>query len=217
MRVQSYGAEHHAHKPFYRHLYFWVLLAIVAGALIGHYYPDLGVALKPLGDGFIKLVKMIIAPVIFLTIVTGLAGMGSLKGVGSVVGKAFGYFLFFSTLALIVGLIVANVIQPGAGMNIDPATLDNKAVADYAAKAHESTITGFLMAIIPTTVVSALTQGDILQVLFVSILTGVSCILIGEAAQPFVKLCEAGSAIMFKMVTILMKVAPLGAFGAFAF
>ncbi len=217
MRVQSYGAEIHPHKPFYRHLYFWVLLAIVAGALIGHYFPDLGVALKPLGDGFIKLVKMIIAPVIFLTIVTGLAGMGSLKGVGSVVGKAFGYFLFFSTLALIVGLIVANVIQPGAGMNIDPATLDPKAVATYAEKAHETTITGFLMAIIPTTVVSALTQGDILQVLFVAILTGVSCILIGEQAQPFVKLCEAGSAVMFKMVTILMKVAPLGAFGAFAF
>ncbi|RWR08565.1 dicarboxylate/amino acid:cation symporter [Paenirhodobacter populi] len=217
MHIQHYGAEHLPHRPFYRHLYFWVLLAIVAGALIGHFFPQTGEAMKPLGDGFIKLVKMIIAPVIFLTIVTGLAGMGSLKGVGSVVSKAFGYFLFFSTLALIVGLIVANVVQPGAGMNIDPASLDNSAVASYAEKAHETTITGFLMAIIPTTVVSALTQGDILQVLFVSILTGVSCILIGEQAKPFVNLCEAGSAVMFKMVAVLMKAAPVGAFGAFAF
>ncbi|WP_374292359.1 dicarboxylate/amino acid:cation symporter [Paenirhodobacter enshiensis] len=205
------------HIPFYRSLYFQVLVAIFIGAILGHYWPDLGIAMKPFGDGFIKLVKMIISPIIFLSIVTGLAGMGNLKGVGSVVGKAFGYFLFFSTLALILGLIVANVVQPGAGFNVDPATLDPKAVSTYAQKAHETTVTGFLMAIIPTTIVSPLSEGDILQVLFVSILTGVSCILIGEKAAPFVKVCESAMSVVFRMVAILMKVAPIGAFGAFAF
>ncbi|MFT3689201.1 dicarboxylate/amino acid:cation symporter [Paenirhodobacter sp.] len=205
------------HKPFYRNLYFQVLLAIVVGAVLGHFWPDLGVQMKPLGDAFIKLVKMIIAPVIFLTIVTGLAGMGTLKGVGSVVAKSFGYFLFFSTLALVVGLVVANVVQPGAGMNIDPATLDTKAVAAYAAKAHESTLTGFLMNIIPTTLTSAFNDGDILQVLFVAILFGISVILVGEPARPVVTFCEAATHILFKFVSLLMKVAPIGAFGAFAF
>src|SRR5690606_235557 len=165
--------------PFYRSLYFLVLLAIVAGAIVGHFWPELGKDLKPFGDAFIKLVKMIIAPVIFLTIVTGLAGMGTLRGVGSVVGKAFGYFLTFSTLALIVGLITANVIRPGAGMNIDPATLDSSKVADYATKAHETSLTGFVMDIIPTTITSAFVDGNILQVLFVAILFGIGLILIG--------------------------------------
>ena len=210
-------AEAVPHIPFYRTLYAQVLVAIIIGAALGHFYPDLGVAMKPFGDAFIKIVKMIISPIIFLTIVTGLSGMGSLKGVGSVVAKTFGYFLFFSTLALIIGLVVANVVQPGAGMNIDPSTLDPKAVNDYAAKAHETTIEGFLMAIIPTTVVSPLMGGDILQVLFVAILSGISCILIGERAAPFVKVCESAMAVMFKLVSILMKVAPIGAFGAFAF
>jgi aerobic C4-dicarboxylate transport protein len=209
--------EAHTRHPFYRHLYFQVLVAIIIGALLGHFNPGLGEQMKPLGDAFIKLVKMIIAPVIFLTIVTGLSGMGSLRGVGSVVTKAFGYFLFFSTLALIVGLIVANVVQPGAGMNIDPATLDAKAVATYAEKAHESTLTGFLMDIIPTTLTSAFNQGNILQVLFVAILFGISVILVGERAKPVVDLCEAASNILFKFVAILMKAAPIGAFGAFAF
>lgn len=207
----------HAPRPFYRHLYFQVLIAIAAGALIGHFYPQTGEALKPLGDAFIKLVKMIIAPVIFLTIVTGLAGMGTLRGVGSVVGKAFGYFLTFSTLALIVGLITANVIQPGAGMNIDPATLDASKVADYAAKAHESTLTGFVMDIIPTTMTSAFVEGNILQVLFIAILFGIGLILIGDKGKPVVALFEAISHAVFRMVDILMKAAPIGAFGAFAF
>lgn len=204
-------------RPFYAHLYFQVLVAIALGAAIGHFYPQTGEALKPLGDGFIKLVKMIISPVIFLTIVTGIAGMGSLKGVGSVTGKAFAYFLTFSTLALIVGLIVANVVQPGHGMNIDPATLHNAKVDEYAAKAHETTLIGFVMDIIPTTFTSAFVEGNILQVLFIAILFGISLIFVGERAKPLVNLLETVSHAIFKMVSILMKAAPIGAFGAFAF
>jgi len=207
----------HTPRPFYRHLYFQVLCAITAGALIGHFWPETGEALKPLGDGFIKLVKMIIAPVIFLTIVTGLAGMGTLKGVGSVVGKAFGYFLTFSTLALVVGLIIANLIRPGAGMNIDPASLDASKVADYAAKAHETNLTGFVLDIIPSTMTSAFVEGNILQVLFIAILFGIGLILVGDKGKPVVALFEATSHAVFRMVDILMKAAPIGAFGAFAF
>lgn len=207
----------HAARPFYRHLYFQVLCAIVAGALIGHFFPQTGEALKPLGDAFIKLVKMIISPVIFLTIVTGLAGMGTLKGVGSVVGKAFAYFLTFSTLALVVGLITANVIQPGAGMNIDPASLDASKVVTYTEKAHETSLIGFVMDIIPSTITSAFVEGNILQVLFVAILFGIGLILIGDRGKPVLALFEAISQVVFRIVDILMKAAPLGAFGAFAF
>lgn len=204
-------------RPFYATLYVQVIFAIVVGALIGHFWPDFGASLKPLGDAFIKLVKMIIAPVIFITIVTGLAGMGSLRGVGSVAGKAFGYFFVFSTLALVIGMIVANLIQPGSGMNIDPATLDAKAVEGYAAKAHDSTLTAFAMDIIPSSLLSAFTSGNILQVLFVAILFGVGCILVGERAQPLVNLFETAGTVIFRVVDILMKAAPIGAFGAFAF
>jgi len=206
-----------ARKPFYRHLYAQVLAAIVLGALLGHFWPAAGEALKPLGDGFIKLVKMIIAPVIFLTVVGGIAGMRELGSVGRVAVKAFGYFLVFSTLALIVGLIVANVIQPGAGMNVDPATLDAKAVAGYAHSAHETSVTGFLMAIIPTTMVSALTDGSILQTLFVAILFGISLSLVGRPADPVLELIERLGLVVFKLTSILMKAAPIGAFGAIAF
>lgn len=218
MQINTSGpAVPHTPKPFYRHLYFQVLTAIILGALIGHFFPQVGEAMKPLGDGFIKLVKMIIAPVIFLTIVTGLAGMGTLKGVGSVVGKAFIYFLTFSTLALIVGLIVANTLQPGAGMNIDPATLDASKVTDYASKAHETSLTGFVLGVIPDTLVSAFVDGNILQVLLVAILFGVGVILIGEPAKPIVNILESISAVVFRIVDIVMKAAPIGAFGAFAF
>jgi aerobic C4-dicarboxylate transport protein len=194
-----------------------VLVAIVAGAILGHFWPAQGEALKPLGDAFIKLVKMIIAPVIFLTIVTGIAGMKELGSVGRVAGKAFAYFLTFSTLALVVGLIVANVVQPGAGMNIDPATLDGAAVADYAAKAHESTLTGFLLDVIPSTLLGAFTSGNILQILLIAILFGIAISLVGEAAQPVVGFLERLSLIVFKLVSILMRAAPIGAFGAIAF
>lgn len=158
-------------KPLYAQLYVQVLVAITVGILLGHFYPSLGESMKPLGDAFIKLVKMIIAPVIFLTVATGIAGMSDLQKVGRVAGKAMLYFLTFSTLALIIGLIVANVVQPGAGFNIDPATLDAATVNSYAAKAHDQSVTGFLMNIIPTTIVGAFADGDILQVLFFSVLS----------------------------------------------
>lgn len=203
--------------PFYRHLYVQVLFAIAAGAAIGHFWPHIGESLKPLGDGFIKLVKMIIAPVIFLTVATGIAGMKELASVGRVAGKAFAYFLFFSTLALIVGLIVANVVQPGAGLNIDPATLDAGAVASYSEKAHDSSLTGFLLSIIPDTMLSAFTQGSILQVLFVAILFGISLSLVGKPAEPIQDLMERIALVVFRLVGILMKAAPIGAFGAIAF
>ncbi|RYD46885.1 MAG: cation:dicarboxylase symporter family transporter, partial [Sphingomonadales bacterium] len=204
-------------KPIYTLLYAQVLLAIICGALLGHFYPAAGEALKPLGDGFIKLVKMVIAPVIFLTVVTGIAGMRELAAVGRVAGKAFGYFLAVSTLALFVGLAVANIVQPGAGMNIDPASLNASAVADFAHQAHETTITGFLMAIIPTTMVSALTEGSILQTLFVAILFGISLSLVGAPARPVLDFAERVMLVVFRLVGILMRAAPLGAFGAIAF
>ncbi|WP_156322718.1 dicarboxylate/amino acid:cation symporter [Rhizobium sp. AAP116] len=204
-------------QPFYKLLYVQVLAAIVAGILLGHFYPEIGAQLKPLGDAFIKLVKMIIAPVIFLTVATGIAGMSDMKKVGRVAGKAMLYFFTFSTLALVVGLVVANVVQPGAGMHIDPATLDAAAVATYTEKAHDSSITGFLMNIIPTTIVGAFADGDILQVLFFSILFGISLALVGERGKPVTDFLQAVIAPIFKLVAILMKAAPIGAFGAMAF
>jgi aerobic C4-dicarboxylate transport protein len=211
------GAPAPVRKPFYTQLYFQVIFAIIAGGLIGHFYPTFGESLKPLGDAFIKLVKMIIAPVIFLTIVTGIAGMRDIGRVGRVAAKAFAYFLFFSTLALIVGLIVANVVQPGRGLNIDPASLDTGAVAQYATAAHETTMVGFLMGVIPDTVVSAFSTGNILQVLFVSILFGIALAMIGDIGKPVLTFLESISAAFFKLVGILMRAAPIGAFGAFAF
>tara|TARA_R110002124_G_scaffold4125_3_gene25487 strand:+ start:8204 stop:9562 length:1359 start_codon:yes stop_codon:yes gene_type:complete len=204
-------------RPFYLSLYFMVLVAIISGGLIGHLWPDVGVSLKPLGDAFIKLVKMVIAPVIFLTIVTGITGMRDIGKVGRVAAKAFGYFLVFSTLALIVGLVTANVIQPGRGLNIDPATLNAGAVSQYSAAAHETTIQGFLTGIIPDTLVSAFTTGNILQVLFVSILFGIALTLTGDVGKPVVTFLESVSAAVFRLVAIVMKAAPIGAFGAFAF
>jgi aerobic C4-dicarboxylate transport protein len=189
----------------------------VLGVLLGHFAPAWGEALKPLGDGFIRLVKMIIAPVIFLTVVSGIGSMRELGSVGRVAGKAFAYFLFFSTLALVIGLVVANVFQPGASMNVDPAALDAKAVADYAHQAHETTVTGFLMAIIPTTLVSALTEGSILQTLFVAVLFGIALSLVGKPARPIVDLVDRLTLVVFRITGILMRLAPIGAFGAMAF
>ncbi|MBN8817547.1 MAG: dicarboxylate/amino acid:cation symporter [Sphingomonas sp.] len=199
------------------HLYVQVVIAILIGVMVGHFWPQAGEAMKPLGDGFIKLVKMIIAPVIFLTIVTGIAGMQELSRFGRVAGKALAYFLFFSTLALILGLIAANVVQPGAGMNIDPATLDATAVARYTKTAHESGLTDFLLQIIPETALSALTSGSILQVLFVAILFGTALSLVGPVGEPVLDLFERLGIIVFRAVQILMRVAPIGAFGAIAF
>lgn len=204
-------------RRWYAHLYFQVLIAIAAGVLLGHFAPATGEALKPLGDMFIRLVKMVIGPVIFLTIVTGIAGMRDLAGVGRVAAKAFAYFLTFSTLALVVGLIVANVVRPGDGLNIDPATLDGAKVADYAAKAHETSLTGFVGAMIPDTLLSALVQENILQVLVVSILFGVALALVGERGERLLGLLEDAAEVVFKLVSILMRAAPIGAFGAMAF
>ncbi|WP_167484256.1 dicarboxylate/amino acid:cation symporter [Mesorhizobium tamadayense] len=204
-------------KAFYSKPYVQVLAAIALGVALGYFSPEIGESAKPLGDAFIKLVKMIIAPVIFLTIATGIAGMNDLQKVGRVAGKAMIYFLTFSTLALIVGLVVANVVQPGAGLNIDPASLDVQAVNTYAAKAHEQSITGFLMDIIPSTIVGAFAQGDILQVLFFSVLFGIALAMVGETGKPVVCLLQALIAPIFKLVSVLMKAAPIGAFGAMAF
>jgi aerobic C4-dicarboxylate transport protein len=206
-----------ARRRIYHHLYVQVLAAILLGLIVGHFWPAWGEALKPLGDGFIKLVKMIIAPVIFLTLVTGIAGMRELASVGRVAGKAFAYFLFFSTLALIIGLIVANLVRPGAGMNIDPASLDSSAIATYNEQAHETSITGFLLDIIPTTLVSAMSEGSILQVLFVAILFGIALSLVGKPGEPILDLFERLSLVVFRLVGILMRAAPIGAFGAIAF
>ena len=204
-------------QPLYRQLYFQVIVAIVLGALLGHFEPALAESMKPLGDAFIKLVKMIIAPVIFLTIVTGIAGMTHLRTVGRVFAKAMAYFLFFSTLALVIGMIVAHVVQPGAGMNINPADLDRSAVDDYVQKSHELSLVGFLMDIIPKTLVSPLVGDNILQVLLVAVLFGLSLAMVGEKGRPVLNLLEALTAPVFRLVHILMRAAPIGAFGAIAF
>lgn len=203
--------------PFYKQLYVQVVVAIVIGVLLGYFEPKYGVALKPLGDAFIKLVKMIIAPVIFLTIVTGIASMTHLKAVGRVFGKAMVYFLFFSTLALVVGLVVAHVVQPGAGMNVNVADLDQKEVRGYVDKTHELTITGFLMDIIPKSLLGSLSDGNILQTLFVAVLFGVALSLSGERGKPVLTFMEAMTAPVFRLVHILMRAAPIGALGAMAF
>ena len=217
MHTHSAPAASTLKLPFYRQLYFQVVLAIVLGVLLGHFEPAYGEALKPLGDAFIKLVKMIIAPVIFLTIVTGIAGMSQLSTVGRVFGKAMAYFLFFSTLALVVGLVVANVVQPGAGMNINPADLDQTAVKGYVAKSHEMTLTGFALDIIPKTLVSPFVGDNILQVLLVAVLFGIGLAMVGEPGRPVLNFLEALTTPVFKVVGLVMKAAPLGAFGAMAF
>ena len=204
-------------RPWWRHLYAQVVAAILLGALLGHFAPHAGVAMKPLGDGFVKLVRMVIAPVIFLTIVSGIAHLAELRAVARIAAKAFLYFLVLSTLALVVGLLVANLVQPGASMHVDPATLDAGKVANYAAKAHDRTVTGFLLAIVPETLMGALAGGDILQVLFVAILTGIAMALVGERAQPLAALVASAEAVVFRLVSILMRAAPVGAFGAMAF
>ncbi len=203
--------------PLYRQLYFQVVVAIVLGAILGHFEPALGESLKPLGDAFIKLVKMIITPVIFLTIVTGIAGMTQLRTVGRVFAKAMVYFLFFSTLALVVGMVVAHVVQPGAGMNVNVADLDQTAVHSYVEKSHDLTLVGFLMDIIPNTLVSAFVDGNILQTLFVAVLFGIALAMVGERGKPIQTFLEALTAPVFRLVHILMRAAPIGAFGAIAF
>jgi aerobic C4-dicarboxylate transport protein len=205
-------------KNLTRHLYFWVLLAIVLGGTIGYVSPETGVKLKPLGDGFIALVKMLISPIIFCTVVLGIAGAGSMKKVGRVGGKALLYFEVVSTFALIIGLTVANVIKPGAGFNADPATLDAKAVADYAKVAQSQTTTDFILHIIPTTFFNAFTgSGDLLQVLFVAVLFGYAMTHLGKEGDIIHQVISTSSHVFFRMMNVLMKAAPIGAGGAMAF
>ncbi|CAM3752853.1 dicarboxylate/amino acid:cation symporter [Xenorhabdus thuongxuanensis] len=204
-------------KPLYQILYVQVIFAILLGIALGHFYPDIGTSLKPLGDAFIKIVKMIIAPVIFLTVVTGIAGMNNIKKVGNVATKSMLYFLTFSTLALVIGLIIANIVRPGDGLNISPDSLDSSKVIGYVEKAHESSIVDFLMNIIPETVVSPLVNGNILQVLFISVIFGIALAATGKRGKPVLEFLQHLSEPIFKMVGILMKLAPIGAFGAIAF
>jgi aerobic C4-dicarboxylate transport protein len=205
-------------KRLTSHLYFWVLLAILAGGTLGYLDPKTGVAMKPLGDGFISLVKMLISPIIFCTVVLGIAGAGDMKKVGRVGGKALIYFEVVSTVALAIGLVVANVIQPGAGFNADPSTLDANAVADYAKRATTQTTTGFILRIIPATFLDAFTgSGDLLQVLFVAVLFGYAMTHMGSRGEIVHKFIESASHIFFAMMNALMKLAPIGAGGAMAF
>ena len=203
---------------WYAHLYVQVLVAIVLGAIVGHEAPAAGAALKPLGDAFIRLVKMVIAPVIFLTMASGIAGMRDLGSVGRVAAKALGYFLVVSTLALALGLVVANVVRPGAGFGIDPATLDAGAVQEYTARAaHAKTAAEFLLGVIPETFVGAFGSGEILPVLLIAILFGVALALAGERGRPVAALLDSAGVVMFRFVAIVMRAAPVGAFGAIAF
>jgi aerobic C4-dicarboxylate transport protein len=205
------------HKPFFKSLYFQVLLAILAGVLVGHYYPQLGEQMKPLGDAFIKMIKMIIAPIIFCTVVHGIASMQDMRKVGRVGLKALIYFELVTSLALIVGLVVANTLQPGAGMNVDPTTIDTKSIQGYVAKSKEQSTLQFLMDIIPSTVVGAFAQGEILQVLFFAILFAFGLQALGARGQALLGVIDQASHALFGVVGIIMKVAPLGAFGAMAF
>jgi aerobic C4-dicarboxylate transport protein len=207
----------HLLKRVWTSLYAQVLFAIALGIALGAIWPDTAAAMKPLADGLIKLVKMIIAPVIFLTIVTGITGLTSLRGVGRLAAKAFGYFLVMSTFALIVGLVVANIVQPGRGMNVSVAELDGGAVSDFVAKAHDQHISDFLLNIIPRSFIGAFADGDILQVLLIAVLMGVALLGIGERAAPLLAVFRSATEAVFRIVDILMRAAPLGAFGGMAF
>ncbi len=198
-------------------LYFQVLLAITIGITLGHFYPDTGTAMQPLGTAFIKLIKMIIAPIIFCTVVIGIAGMEDMKRVGKTGGYALLYFEIVSTIALVIGLVVINVVQPGNGMHIDPASLDQKSISKYTAPGQMQTVTDFMLNIIPTSVFDAFARGDMLQVLFFSILFGFALQRLGGRQNILFTYIEKSSELLFTIVHMLMKVAPIGAFGAMAF
>lgn len=199
-------------------LYIQVLIAIALGVLIGHQWPQIGIDLKPLGDGFIKLIKMIIGPIIFCTVVSGITSMHDVKQVGRVGGKALLYFEVVSTIALLIGILAAHLLQPGVGFNIDVKTLDSSAIAGFVGQAeHGEGITGFLLHVIPATFFDAFSKGEILPVLFVSVLFGVGLVMVGEKARPLVGVINQASEVFFRIVGIISRVAPIGAFGAIAF
>ncbi|WP_219604545.1 dicarboxylate/amino acid:cation symporter [Aeromonas caviae] len=205
------------HKKIVSSLYFQVILAITIGICLGHVYPSLGADMKPLGDGFVKLIKMIIAPVIFCTVVTGIAGMESMKAVGKTGAIALIYFEVVSTLALIIGLCVVNVLQPGTGMNVDPSSLDASAISVYADQAQSQGIIPFLLDVIPASVIGAFAGGNILQVLLFAVLFGFSLHHIGEKGKPIFNIIDGFSQVIFGIINMIMKLAPIGAFGAMAF
>jgi aerobic C4-dicarboxylate transport protein len=204
-------------KPFYANLWAQVLLAIGLAIALGYFSPTRAIAMKPLGDAFIKLISMIISLIIFCTVVTGIAGMQDMRKVGRVGGKALLYFEIVSTLALLMGLVVGNVVRPGSGFNVNVASLDAKAVADYAGQAKTQSVTDFLMHIIPNTVVEAFAKGDILEVLLVALLFGFALSAVGPRCKPLVDVFDALTHAVFGVVNILMRFAPIGAFGAMAF
>ncbi len=206
-----------ARRPWYGVLYIQVLIAIVVGVLIGHFRPQVGVALKPLGDAFIALIRMMIAPVIFCTIVHGIASVSNLGKVGRVGLKALLYFESVSTLALIIGLIVGRTVQPGAGFNIDPGSLDGKAVASYVTRAHSEGIVSHLMAIIPDTFVGAFARGDLLQILLVSILVGIAAARIPVVGPKVAEAVDVAGKVFFRIIGIIVLAAPIGALGAMAY
>ena len=198
-------------------LYIQVLLAIVIGVLLGHFYPSFATQLKPLGDAFIKLIKMMIAPVIFCTIVTGIAGMQDTKKVGRVGLKAILYFEIVTTFSLIIGLFVINLLKPGAGMNIDPATLDAKSIEGYVTESKNRGVVDFLLHIIPDNIINALANNDLLQVLFFSVLLGFALSKIGEKTKPLLQVIQSFETALFAIIKMVMKVAPFGALGAMSF
>ena len=204
-------------QPFYRSLYLQVITAILIGVLVGHFWPETGAALKPLGDGFIKLIKMMIAPIIFCTVVVGIAGMEDMKRVGKTGGYALLYFEVVSTVALIVGLVIVNVLQPGVGMHVDPTTLDTKGIAAYTGPGKLQSTVEFLLAIIPTTVVDAFAKGEMLQVLLFALLFGFALHRFGGRGTLVFDFVEKTSHVLFAIVGTIMKLAPIGAFGAMAF
>ena len=204
-------------KRFYHNLYFYVILSIIAGILLGIYNPGLATEMKFLGDLFIRLVKMMITPIVFTTVVTGIAGMENIKKAGKVGLKAILYFELATTFALVIGLLVGELAQPGKGMNFDPKTLDTKGIENYVHTAHKASLTEFLLNIIPQNPIDAFAKGEILQVLFMAVLTGVALGLMGSPVKPIVKGLELLSTVFFKIIAIIMKVAPAGAFGAMAF
>ncbi len=204
-------------KKIFSSLYFLVLLAITLGVFLGHVYPDLGADMKPLGDGFVKLIKMIIAPVIFCTVVTGIAGMESMKAVGKTGAIALLYFEVVSTIALVIGLCVVNLLQPGVGMNVDPATLDASSISAYAEQAKSQGIIAFLLDVIPGSVIGAFASGNILQVLLFAVLFGFSLHHIGEKGKLIFNVIDSFSQVIFGIINMIMRLAPVGAFGAMAF
>jgi aerobic C4-dicarboxylate transport protein len=202
---------------WFKSLYVQVLVAVLIGILLGHFYPQVGESMKPLGDGFIKLIKMLIAPIIFCTVVSGIAGMESMKSVGRTGGYALLYFEIVSTFALVIGLVVVNVLTPGSGMNIDISTLNTKAIAAYTGPGKMQTTTDFLLNVIPNTVVDAFAKGEILQVLLISILFGFALHKLGDTGKMVFDLNEKIAKVFFVIVGFVMKLAPIGAFGAMAF